>query len=63
MLVLRQVFRWDGLYETIQEFHEDGGKIFSREEILTTLFKIFMMFGDVLDRVIFALELMEKKQY
>ena len=63
LLVLRQVFRWDGLYETIQEFQEGGKKIFSREEILMTFFKIFTLFGDVLDRIIFALEIMEKKEY
>ena len=28
-----------------------------------TLFKIFMMFGDALDRIIFLLEIIQKKDY
>ena len=55
MLVLRQVFRWNGLYETIQELVEAGSASLQFSELGMTSFKLFTLFGDVLDRIIFLL--------
>lgn len=53
--VLRQVIRWNGFYETVQEWRELGRENFSRKHLFGFIFSLFSLFGDVLDRIIFVL--------
>lgn len=63
LLVLRQIFRWQGMYEAIAEFKEKGWAMFHLSNINNVVYILFEMFGDTLDRLMFAIEVLDLKQY
>lgn len=61
LLIVRQIIRWNNIYNTSKEIYELGWQNVHGEHITTLLFSLLEMFGDLLDRCIFVLELIGKK--
>lgn len=61
ILILRQIFRWQGLYEAIIEINEKGWGMLEMKNLPNLVWIMLEMFGDTLDRFVFVIELFKFK--